>query len=90
MFRATPITSATDTPQTPSYQKLSGRLAQPGKQIAHEMLPSRAAKATITAGDPTQRSANYYGKMTPADASGVGQIGYNILSMGRNTPRFGG
>lgn len=74
-----------DTPQTPSYQKLAGRLAQPAKQIAHEMLPNQHAKSTITAGDPVQRSLGNYSKMTPADASGVGQIGDNIFSMGKNS-----
>ena len=73
-----------DEPQRQSYEKLAKRGTATGKQIAHEMLPSRHARATITGGDPYQRSINNYAKNTPADASGVGQIGLNIYSMGRN------
>lgn len=76
--------SGSDDPQTPSYKKLEGRDMKPGKQIAHEMLPSRHARATITGGSPYQRSMSNYSKMSPADADGMGQIGYNIFSMGRN------
>jgi hypothetical protein len=75
-----------DTPQTPGFAKLLGRGIMPAKQIAHEMLPGPHARATITKGDPVQRSLGNYGKMTPADANGLGQIGVNINSMARNTP----
>lgn len=71
------------TPQAPG-SSLVARGVQPAKQIAHEMLPSRHALSTITGGDPAQRSAGYYAKMSPADANGVGQAGVNIFSMGRN------
>ncbi len=72
-----------DDPQRPNYKKTAERSEKPGKQIAQEMLPSRHARATITGGDPVQRSMNNYSKMSPADANGVGQIGLNIFSMGR-------
>ena len=75
--------SGSDDPQRPNYKKTAERSEKPGKQIAHEMLPSRHARATITGGDPVQRSMNNYSKMSPADANGVGQIGLNIFSMGR-------
>ena len=57
--------SGSDDPQTPSYKKIAGRDVKPGKQIAHEMLPSRHARATITGGDMIQRSMNNYSKMSP-------------------------
>ena len=78
------VSSGSDDPQTPNYKKVAGRDMKPGKQIAHEMLPSRHARATITGGSPYQRSIGNYSKMSPADADGMGQIGYNIFSMGRN------
>ncbi len=62
------------------YKKTAGRNALPGKQIATAMVPSLTiARAT----GPAQRSINSYAKITPADASGKGQIGFNIFSMGR-------
>lgn len=75
--------SGSDDPQRPNYKKLAGRSEKPAKQIAHEMLPSRHSRATITGGDPVQRSLNNYSKMSPADANGVGQIGFNLFSMSR-------
>ena len=57
--------------------------ARPGKQVASEMLPHRFARSTITGGDPGRRTFNDYAKNSPADASGEGQVGYNIFSMGR-------
>jgi hypothetical protein len=57
--------------------------AKPGKQVAAEMLPSRFARSSITSGDIYRRTINDYAKASPADASGEGQIGYNIHSMGR-------
>lgn len=77
------MSHGSDDPQTPSYKKLAGRDKLPAKQIAHEMLPSRHARSTITGGDSVQRSMNNYSKMSPADANGVGQIGLNIFSMSR-------
>jgi hypothetical protein len=77
------MSSGSDDPQRPNYKKVADRGVKPGKQIAHEMLPSRHARATITGGSPYQRSMNNYSKMSPADADGVGQIGLNIFSMGR-------
>jgi len=41
----------------------------------------------VTSSQPArtaQRSITDYAKKTPADASGKGQIGYNLFSMGRN------
>ena len=78
-----PVPNGGDTPQTPCMAKLKGRALKPGKQIAHEMLPGPHARSTITAGDAVQRGLGNYAKMTPADASGKGQIGFNIFSMGR-------
>ena len=77
--------SGSDDPQRPSYKKTVGKGVAPAKQIAHEMLPSRHARATITGGDPVQRSMNNYAKMSPADGNGIGQIGLNIFSLGRGT-----
>lgn len=57
--------------------------AKPGKQVASEMLPSRFARDAITGGDVFRRTINDYAKASPADASGLGQIGYNIHSMRR-------
>lgn len=62
------------------YKKTAGRGNLPGKQIAREMVPSLATPRTA---GPAQRSINDYAKKTPADASGKGQIGLNIFSMGR-------
>jgi hypothetical protein len=78
------MSSGSDDPQTPSYKKLAHVGEMPAKQVAHENLPSRHARATITGGDPIQRSMNNYSKMTPADANGVGSMGTNIFAMGRN------
>ena len=58
--------------------------ARPGKQVASEMLPSHFARSAITGGDPYRRTLGDYAKASPADASGVGQIGYNIHSMRRS------
>jgi hypothetical protein len=63
--------------KSPDYKKIAGRGMAPSLAIARQMagssLPSRAA----------QRSITQYAKKTPADASGKGQIGYNLFSMGR-------
>lgn len=37
-----------------------------GKQLGHELLPFRNARATITPGDPLNRALNNYAKKTPA------------------------
>lgn len=37
-----------------------------GKQVAHEMLPSRHAMANITGGDLFQRSMGNYSKQAPS------------------------
>ena len=58
--------------------------SKPGKQIASEMLPSRFSRSSITGGDIMRRSMSDYAKATPADASGVGTIGYNLHSISRN------
>lgn len=65
-----------DTPQTPGFQKIADRLGKPAKQISHEMIPNSRAIAT---GPSTS-----YAKTSPADANGKGQIGMNILSMGKS------
>lgn len=51
--------------------------AMPGKQVASTMLPSGPKVARGA------RTINDYAKVTPVDASGKGQIGYNIHSMRR-------
>jgi hypothetical protein len=38
------------------------------------LLPSRHALNTLTKGDPAQRTLGMYGKATPTDVSGVGQM----------------
>jgi hypothetical protein len=38
------------------------------------VLPSRHALNTLTRGDPAQRTLGMYGKATPMDVSGVGQM----------------
>lgn len=62
-------------------KKIAGRGVLPGKQIAREMVPSLTTARTA---GPAQRTIVNYAKCTPADASGKGQIGLNIFSMGRN------
>lgn len=61
----------------PDYKKIAGRGTASSLNIAREMVafsqPPRSAQRSIT------RNA----KNTPADASGKGQIGYNLFSMGR-------
>jgi hypothetical protein len=58
--------------------------SKPGKQVASESLPTRLSRAAITGGDVGRRTLGDYAKASPADASGVGQIGYNLHSMGRS------
>lgn len=77
------VSHGSDDPQRPNYKKTNALGEKPAKQIAHEMLPSRHARATITGGDLVQRSMNNYSKMSPADANGVGTMGYNLFSMSR-------
>ena len=60
------------------YKKIASRALKSGKQIAAEMKPSAGAGAR------KPRSINTMAKDTPADASGKGQIGFNIFSMGRD------
>jgi hypothetical protein len=46
-----------------------------------QVLPSRHALNLLTKGDPVQRSLGNYAKNSPADASGLGQIGQpNIIT----------
>jgi len=61
--------------------KAPSHLSKGHKQMAHEMLPSRHAKAQITGGDAVQRTMSNYAKQTPADANGAGSAGLNINSM---------
>lgn len=62
------------------YKKIAGRGTSSSRKIAREMVPSLQPQAT----NPAQRSIVDYAKKTPADASGKGQIGFNIFSMSRN------
>lgn len=59
------------------YKKIAGRGVAPSISIAREMAASSQASR------PARRSINDYSKITPADASGKGQIGYNLFSMSR-------
>lgn len=59
------------------YKKIASRALKSGKQIAAEMKPSAG-------GARKPRSINTMAKDTPADASGKGQIGFNIHAMGRD------
>lgn len=70
-------------PKQTKTQKIASRGTKPAKQIASEMLPTRYSRASITKGEPFRRSMNDYAKMSPADASGEGQIGLTIFTMGR-------
>lgn len=46
------------------------------KQVAHEVLPSRHAMASITGGSTLQRSMNNYSKMSDdADGNGLTLVG---------------
>lgn len=64
--------------KSPDYKKIAGRGTASSKAIARQMVPSSQMVS------PAQRSITDYSKKTPADASGKGQIGYNLFSMGRN------
>lgn len=54
-----------------------------GKQIAHENLPHRLAKTSITGGDIINRARQNYDKSAPA-LDGENMIGRSILSMSRD------
>lgn len=58
--------------------------ARPGKQVATGLLPGRPSRAATKATAAGRRPLADYAKSSPADASGVGQIGYNLHSMGRS------
>lgn len=60
------------------YKKIAGRGVSPAPKIAKEMVASSRPSPSAA-----QRSIVNYAKNTPADASGKGQIGYNLFSMGR-------
>jgi len=65
------------TPQTPSFQKVAATLGQPAKMLSHQMMPQQPAiKAAVKSGQ--------FSKLSPADASGKGQIGYNLNSMSKS------
>lgn len=59
------------------YKKIAGRGTASSLAIAREMVTSSQPPRTA------QRSITKNAKNTPADASGKGQIGYNLFSMGR-------
>lgn len=48
--------------------------AKGGKGALAMVLPSRHALNTLTRGDPAQRTMGMYGKASPLDVSGVGQM----------------
>jgi hypothetical protein len=60
------------------YKKIAGRGNAPSLVIAREMVTSSQPSRTV------RRSITSQAKNTPADASGKGQIGYNLFSMGRS------
>lgn len=64
--------------KSPDYKKIAGRGTAPSLAIARQMVASSQPSRTA------QRSISTAAKNTPADASGKGQIGYNLFSMGRN------
>jgi len=64
--------------KSPDYKKIAGRGTAPSLAIARQMVTSSQPARSA------QRSITDYAKKTPADASGKGQIGYNLFSMGRN------
>lgn len=47
-------------------------VANKGKGSRSQMLPSRHALNTLTRGDPSQRSVQNYGKLTPVGAGAPG------------------
>lgn len=51
------------------------------KQVGHEMLPSRHARAQLTGGDAVQRTMGNYAKQSPANLTGVGNSAMNIIKM---------
>lgn len=63
--------------KSPDYKKIAGRGNAPSLVIAREMASSSQPSR------PARRSITDYAKKTPADASGKGQIGYNLFSMSR-------
>lgn len=60
--------------------KAAMRPAQSSKQIGHEVLPSRFAKASIVNGHPVTRSINQYAKAAPGPVE-LGPMG--LMSMAR-------
>lgn len=62
------------------YKKIVGRGTSSSQKIAREMASS--SRPSPAAGS-AQRSIVNYAKNTPADASGKGQIGFNLFSMSR-------
>lgn len=56
-------------------------LAKGHKQIGHEVLPSRHAKAALTGGDLFQRSMNNYAKQDPSVPDGSDSPGMNINTL---------
>jgi hypothetical protein len=51
------------------------------KQVAHETLPSRHARAQLAGGDLVQRTMGNYAKQDPADASGAGSPNQNLITL---------
>lgn len=64
--------------KSPDYKKIAGRGTASSLAIARQMVTSSQPARTA------QRSITSYANKTPADASGKGQIGFNLFSMGRN------
>ena len=70
-------------PTKTDYKKIAARPNMSGQQIAKSMVPGKQVRTGPLASTP---SITGYSKMTPADASGKGQIGMNIFSMGKPKP----
>ena len=65
---------------------VAGACNHTGKCAQSEMLPSRHALGTLTAGDPMQRTINNYGKATPEGSGGLGLPG--LLAWGQGSGKL--
>jgi hypothetical protein len=61
----------------PTLHKRGQAVKHAGKGAVEEHLPSRHAMATLTKGDPMQRTMNNYAKATPMAAPDM--TGLNIM-----------
>lgn len=64
---------------SPGLPKITRNVGKGGGQ---QMLPGRGAMATLTGGDPVERSMGNYAKLTPSGA-GAPMYYQNITDMGQ-------